>query len=54
MFFAGVNVSRLRSDGCNDAGVPAVNSDINSDSDPDNEDDDEDVIVVVVVVVVVV
>ena len=45
MFFAGVNLSCLRSDGCDDAGVPAVNSDvaaINSDSESESDDDNED------------
>ena len=40
VFFAGVNLSRFRSNGCDDAGV---NSDINSDSEP-NDDDDDDVV----------
>ena len=37
VIFAGVNLSRFRSNGCVDAGV---NSDINSNSEPDDDDDD--------------
>ena len=48
MFSAGVNLSRLLSDGCDNAGVAAVNSDAgvatfstDSESESDSDDDDD-------------